>query len=261
MNLLEKKYLNDFPPKIKDLFKKLRFKKSFISVVGSSSFKRQKYYGDYDIDNIILKKYSAENAYDEFVKILENILTDDDVFFIEMKLQKLNGDKIKFEKDQKFTFEEFNKYYKDLDFVKIDLVVNYDNLFIELSINYKFNNSKALSDISQSLEESMKSEIKDKNYLKAIKRYLSFLISKGDDADKSKIEMIIDFLNSDVGLKYKVVSNLKALELMGNHYNDDFTMKKMRLNLDNLDRLNLGTQKKLEKDIMLLSKKFLNKII
>lgn len=257
MDILEKKYLNDFPPKIKSLFKNLQFKKEPLEVIGSSSYKRQKYYGDFDINNFILNKYSPKQIYDEISKILSYILEkNNDIYFIELKLQKKNGDKIKYFIDDEFNFDDLKKFYKDLDFIKIDLVVFYENRFIEVSINYSFNNTISEKTLVEGLKSSIEEEAKDKNYLKAIKRYLSYLITENKEANYDKIEKIITFLNSDVGQKYKILSNLKAIELLKENYDDTLTMGKAKINLDDIRRITKDSPKKLENDIKNEAKKF-----
>jgi hypothetical protein len=257
MDILEKKYLNDFPPKIKSLFKNLRFKKEPLEVIGSSSFKRQKYFGDFDIKNYILKKYSPKQIYDEINKILSYILEkNNDIYFIELKLQKKNGDKIKYSIDDEFKFNDLEKFYKDLDFIKIDFIVFYENRFIEVSINYVFDTTITETKIIGELKKAIEEEAKDKNYLKAIKRYLSYLITENKEANYDKIEKIITFLNSDVGQKYKILSNLKAIELLKENYDDTLTMGKAKINLDDIRRITKDSPKKLENDIKNEAKKF-----
>ncbi len=267
MDILEKKYLSEFSGDVRNILSGIRFKDEPLFVIGSSSYKQQKYFSDYDVDNIIMKKYKVKEAYEEFSKILEFILNEKNVYFIELKLQKKNDDKIKKTNGEVLMYTEFSDFYKDKDFVKIDLVLFFDNRFIEFSINYKFNGAKkTVKNVSSELSDAVDDEIKDKNYIKAVKRYLSNLIIKKSDGtitneETKKIEDIITFLNGDVGLKYKTLSNLKTIELLKEHYDNDFLNKKIKLNLDDIHKLNFGTMKTLDKDIQNQSKKFLNKIL
>ena len=53
-----------------------------------------------------------------------------------MKLQKKNGEKIKYFKPEDFKFDAFDKVFSDLDYIKLDYVVRIENIFYELSIIY-----------------------------------------------------------------------------------------------------------------------------
>jgi len=263
MDILQKKYLNYFPSKIKDVFKAVKFMNYPLDVIGSSSFMIQKFYGDIDINVRIPDRISDVNAYTEFKKIYDNILNDDDLYFIELKIQDKDGEKIKFKVNDPFTYREFLPFWKNriIDYVKIDLVAYYDNFFIEISINYYFNLDKYNFDIKD-LEDDIKLKIQEGNYLKAIKRKLSIYIAKrnaGTTKYDNIINKIINFLNSDVGFKYQVLSNMEAIQLIKDNYDDELTMKRIKNNEEDIGRLMLGNP--IKKQIKFASKYFFNNVI
>ena len=80
MDILEKKQKGEFDNDLKDIIKILKFKNNPIELKGSSSLKSQQYFSDYDIFTIIRYNYGVEEIYDEFHKILNNIISSYDLY-------------------------------------------------------------------------------------------------------------------------------------------------------------------------------------
>jgi hypothetical protein len=115
--------------------------------------------------------------------------------------------------------------------MKIDTIIYFDGHFKEMSINYYLNPDR--KDVVKEIEKDIVLELKDKNYYKVIKRLFS--IAKIQN-DKPRGKMISTFLNNYTGAEYKQLSNLKAIKLLLENYDDPLIRKMIRANLIN-DRI------------------------
>ena len=174
-----------------------------------------------------LPKYSFKSKI--FSDILDKIKNYNNCYFIELKLQKKNGNKKKFNKIDDFNKKDFDKFYKDIDIIKIDLIFFTDYEFIEVSIIYNFS-----TDIT-SKEEYIKNinkditELKDEgNYYKVLKRLFSIYKLNND---KPKLLYLSKIFNSVLGKQYKKISNLNTILLLLDYYKDDNILKKVEINL------------------------------
>jgi len=102
--------------------------------------------------------------------------------------------------------------------VKIDVVTFLNGRYLELSQIYKIKIGKELNykiektgDIINRLNEETVKLIKEGNYYKALKRIFSNRKIHQNQKIDNKIERIIDFLNSDVGIVGKSKSDLDVL--------------------------------------------------
>ena len=86
--LHEKRKLNS---RIHDIVKKLKFKNSKMNLAGSASLQSQRYFSDYDFNSVVKIKYKSSTIYDEFMRILSN----EELYFIEFKIEYLDGTKQK----------------------------------------------------------------------------------------------------------------------------------------------------------------------
>lgn len=227
-NLFEEKIPTNLLFDLVNLFK---FKNIPIELKGSGSLKNQLYPSDIDLFSKINEKYSIEDIYQEFMKILNRTDTNN-LYFIEFKIQKSNGDKLKFYKIEDITKEKFISYFNNVEFVKIDYVVRFMGIFTELSAIYSFKDPK--KSYEQTIKDDIKQLMKEKQYYKVLKRQLSLL--KSDLKNNKRIIQLLNFFNSDVGREYARMNNLKALELLIENYNDAVTKE---LIFDNLKILKL----------------------
>ena len=178
----EKRKLNSY---INDIIKKIKFKNYKINFAGSAKLQSQRYFSDYDFNSMIKRKYKPITIYNEFVKIL----SCGDLYFIEFKIEYLDGTKKKIHDILKLN----KSMLKNINYVKIDYVLWFDYHFKELSIIYIFNQTNfSVEDIKQDYEEF----VKDGNYFKALKRLFSIY-----KIEKNKIEAVklTKFFNSKYG--------------------------------------------------------------
>ena len=150
------------------------------------------------------------------------------LYFIELKIEYKNGKKKKLYN----TSELKTSMFKNIDFVKIDYIIHYNNMFKELTIMYVFNYVKqSKDDMIAQIQESYHELKDDGNYYKALKRLYSIFKIK---RNYKKLITLTKFFNN-TGEMYQIVSNLKTLKLLENHYNDIMTKKKVLINLKDIN--------------------------
>lgn len=243
MEISQKK---NIPQSIYNLIKILKYEPYNINIKGTASLASQQYYSDLDLYSNILEKESSDIAYKKFYDIIKKSESFNDMYFIEFKIQNKKGDKLKYNNLDEFNKKDFDKFYKDIDFVKLDYVIRIGNKFIELSINYFFikddkeieiDNESSFNEIITSLDNDMKDQIKEGNYFKALKRIFSVYNIKfiKDKLENSENYIFLSkFFNSQYGKLYAETGNLKAVKLLLEHYDDEETIKRALLNLKDL---------------------------
>lgn len=223
----------------------LKFKDHRIILAGTAGMASQQYFSDYDLLSIIDKKYSNEDIYNTIHTIIKKTDELNDMYFIELKIQNKDGSKKKFFNIEDINENDFIKSIKNLDFIKLDYIIRLNNKFIELSIIYSFkeikeideNNDNNEKELLKNLNDDVKELQKEGNYFKSVKRIFSIYNSLNITKklwDKSKMLKISDFLNSDIGALYAKNSNLKAIKLLLENYDDNETKRRALLNLKDL---------------------------
>ncbi len=76
---------------IYDIIKRFKFKNYKMNLFGTSSLQSQRFYSDYDFNTRISRTYRPIVLYNEFVQILSN----QDMYFIELKIEYTNNTKRK----------------------------------------------------------------------------------------------------------------------------------------------------------------------
>jgi hypothetical protein len=248
MDILETKEGYNYSQEISKLFNKLQFKNFPIELKGSSNLKSQHYFSDYDLMSIIDKKISILSAYKEFKKILKNIEDSDNYYFIEMKLETNDGQKKKWFLDDRFDYNSFKKYYKKINFFKIDIILWENNIFTEASCIYFFTFDKSEENNEDIEEKSLRDDIdeleKEGKYYKVLKR--KFNLYKIKD-DKSNLLKLTKIFNSELGELYRKKSNLEAIKLLYYNYDDKLTNERILLNLNEIGEIGYSSiNKKIE---------------
>jgi hypothetical protein len=227
------------PQDIYNFIKILKFNNEKINLMGTAGLASQRYYSDYDLFVQITGRISVSKVYDKLMDILRKSQLINDMYFIELKIQRKDGSKTKFRKIQDITKGAFRKAFINVDFIKLDFVVRVKNIFTELSIIYSFNKL-------QNEDEYIKSLVKDANelkkkgsYYKLLKRIFSiynskYVSSKLKEENKDKYIMLSDFFNSEYGKLYQDTASLKAIKLLLENYDDKMTLDKVLINLKDL---------------------------
>ena len=202
-----------------DVVKHLKFKNHKLNLAGSAKLKSQLYFSDYDFNTNISRPYRTVTIYDEFMRILSN----DDMYFIELKIEYNDGSKTKIHESSKLR----KAMFKDVKYVKIDYVLWMDYHFKELSIMYIFRTTEFTVD---DIKVDYNVLVKVGNNYKALKRLFSiYKLNK----NRSEGVKLTRFFNSTQ--LYNVNSNLKAIQLMKQTYDTDDINKKIVVNLKYLN--------------------------
>ena len=204
-------------------------------IIGSASIKNILYSSDYDVNEEVFNPkhtpaQSLEYIYKMFLDKFKYASKREHKTYI-MDFKCGIDDK---GEPLRWNYEDMKKGYKKVngrqyDFydalmmkppnmVKLDVVSFLNGRYLELSqiykikignqINYKMEKTE---DIKNRLDEETMELIKEGNYYKALKRIFSFRkIHQNAHIDK-KIERIIEFLNSDIGIVGKSKSDLDVL--------------------------------------------------
>jgi hypothetical protein len=239
---------------INDLLRTAELDNSYIYMIGSASLLISKYYGDLDFA-CIYEKRDATKMYNDLMGVIEKIKNNDDLRYIELKIQKKDGDKVKFGAHDKIDLSTFKKN-TNVDYYKIDIIGYIHKRFTEISINYH-PKTKITKDTLDKNVINIKKDIKEYaeegNYLKSLKR--SFTISV-IEKDNEKARVLVDYLNSPIMAKYMIKSELEAIKLLNENYTDDITRNRIRerlkyLKISNVDdaisRLNKVVQNSAKK--------------
>lgn len=238
MDLFKKKLSPD--PEIRKFIKVLQYKNYPVKVKGSNNYLRQYYFSDYDLFQFVPIE-SADEAYKTIRKIIDTADDTPDMYFIEMKIQQLNGDKYKFLLQEDINKKDFVDNFKDIDYVKLDYVIRIDFNFFEMSIIYKFY-EKGKDPFGQDFVDKMindiKELVKEGNYFKVLKKVFSinsYYDANHQPVDKKVVEKILGMINSDeYGRLYQVKGILEANSKVLKNYDDEQTIKKVIINLKHL---------------------------
>jgi len=257
---MKRKPVSHFPKDIQTLLSKLRYRNYSITINGSASNVLLKYFGDIDLFSKINAKQTAKEVYDEISDILFKIHHNRNYYFMELKMQFTNDNKIKIFPHEKLKITDIENNFEQLDFIKIDLILFIDSRFVEVSVIYQF--SKNTKDFQKSLKEDIEKYLSENNYFKILKRYFSLYSIK--QTNKHKLDLLTEFFNSKVGYLYSVYSNLECISALLKEYSDKHTKERIKLNLAelhfNLNNFEEG-KKDLFKEINSEAKNFYNAII
>ncbi len=239
MELTKEKTKSEYNEDVKKLISIFTFNNIKPILKGSYGLSNIDYYADYDFWVIIENRnYSVKENYEEFKKILNLILDNMDIYFLEFKTQDLKGNKFKWLPNEYFDFDNFKKYFSEnKEYCKIDVVLWSDNKFIEASVNYWFSfENKTPEKGKKEFNESIKELKKEGNYYKVLKKLYSLEVLKENKKDKILIDNLITIFNSELGKIYKDINNIDAIEKVKEYYGDEpLTKKRIELNLNEIE--------------------------
>lgn len=238
MENLHIKYRRDYDNILKRLYQIFTYKNKLLLLQGSASLSNLKYSADYDLITPINLKQEPRPPLQNICKYINSIIDatkkNDDIYFIELKIQYKDGSKIKYNKNNLFKCEYLQHDYKKIDYVKIDVIVFYNSAFKEASLICKFDYEPIENDkYIELLQKDYEEYIKIGKYFKALKREFIILRLK-KPVNNKKIVAYMKFFNSATGLKYKNASNLETILILLDNYNDGLTEERVKTNLINL---------------------------
>lgn len=209
MNVLEKKYPQ---PDIYGAMKALKLANNPLELVGTSSLKSQLYAADYDFMSKITSPKQPTDVYNEFCKIFNRIHSVDGLFFIEFKIQNLDGTKVKLFKMEDFTEQFFFSNYnpQKVEYCKIDGIIFIGGICKEISVIYFFA-SKTIKrdDYIRSLLDDNVHYYEDKKYYKSLKR-LMLACKYAEPPRLGAIKAISTLFNSEYGYMYQLKNEIDA---------------------------------------------------
>lgn len=194
---------------------------SKVNVVGSASIKRAVYYSDYDLFENVHGK-SDRAVYNHFKNVFEIIRRSDNVVISDFKCGETNGtslrwtyEEMKNDNNQGVTFAEALRHKS---MIKMDIIALISGRFIEITEVYNIyldgepNMSPSLDNIVVDITKEYSDEVRDGNYMKALKRMFSLLKLKGEEPRKQDI--LLDYFNSPEGLVYRCKNDLETMYLV-----------------------------------------------
>lgn len=228
----------NIPQYLYTFIKTLKYNSNPILLLGTAGLESQQYYSDFDLFSKVSNKESPDKIYNRIMKIIHKMDSFNDTYFIELKLETSKSKK-KFHTIEEINKVDFEKFHKDLDFIKLDYVIRVNNKFIELSIIYSF--KKKLDDddeLFKSISNDINELKKEGNYFKSLKRIFGIYNNKrvkNKLKNTTKYIYLSKFFNSEYGKLYADTANLKAIKLLLDHYDDKETIKRVLLNLKELE--------------------------
>lgn len=236
----------------------LKLDNSPVVQLGTSSFKTQQYFSDYDLlSPITNRKLSAEKICAELRRILKSITEMDDIWFVELKIQNKDGSKEKFFPADitPLNCDKVDKAIKTIDYIKIDAVIfiRATSKLTELSIIYAFQDVPPDEVLIQTISEDYKHYKSIGNIYKSLKRLFSVYRLEGDKENMVKLSSLF---NSEAGKLYSLSSNLKAVKLiLENDVSGKNLGEKVRVNLQDVSNTigrPLRTENEIDKAIKAL---------
>ena len=230
MNVLQQKNITE---EIYDFIVPLKYKNNYIALLGTAGLQSQLYPSDLDLFCIITTKETPRTLNDNIRNILYKVSLCPNMYFIEAKNQYTNGDKNKYFHVDDY---KFDKSISELDFIKLDFVIYINYNFLELSIIYSFKLIDDMPILSKQLKDDITTYKNDGMYYKALKRLFAiYKLQQENNIDNSSILVLLSrFFNSNVGMIYKRNSQLKAIKLLMEHYDDISVLKKIKIALDDM---------------------------
>jgi hypothetical protein len=191
---------------------------SKVNIVGSAKIKRSIYYSDYDSFSTIKGK-NENMIYNHFKSVFEIIKNSENTIITDFKMGEFRGkplrwdyEAIKRRENNGITFEQA---LKQKSMIKMDVVTLLNGRFIEITEVYNIyidgesNFDYSKENVRKELTDDMLKQIKDGNYMKALKRNYSLL--NLDNKNKALREKLIDYFNSPIGLLNRSKSDLETM--------------------------------------------------
>jgi hypothetical protein len=229
----------------------LKLNNSPVVQLGTSSFKTQQFFSDYDLLSPISNtKIPSEKICSELKRILKSVADMDDIWFVELKIQNTDGSKEKFfPKDiSPLDCDRVDKAVKTINYIKIDAVIfiRATSKLTELSIIYAFQDVPADEILIKQISEDYKHYKSVGNIYKSLKRLFSVYRLEGN---KDKMVKLSELFNSEAGKLYSLSSNLKAVKLiLENDVSGKNLGEKVRVNLQDISKT-IGKPLRTEKEI------------
>ena len=205
-------------------------------IEGSSNIEKIVNYGDIDLLDIA-KKMSNKKILEHFKHVFEEVKKFPRVVITDFKCGMHKGASLRWTYADLVKGENkgvsFNDALKMKSTIKLDIVVNLFDRFLEITTVYDFgHNYVEISDKAfiKDLVDDYKEQVKNNNLYKAIKRI--FLIMKITDKKNAKLIKFINYFNEPYALLYRIKSDLETTLLVIDE--PKFKLGDVKNNLDNI---------------------------
>lgn len=187
-------------------------------LIGTAGLKSQLYTGDYDFTTDI-SDLPRDVVFTGLNDVVARIASDENMYFVEMKIQSNAGKKERIYRGAEFSHTFFGKIpFDDIDFIKVDVVFRKEvsNEFFDASCMFGMGKEEMGEDADderlKELEQDFGELVSEGRYFKALKRLFSMMRIKNDEPETSI--QLVKLFNSDVGRLYQNTSQLKAVQTL-----------------------------------------------
>ena len=225
----------------KKLFKKsindiamLMSVESKVNMVGSASIKKAIYYGDYDLFERV-EGHSKSSVYAHFKSLFYHVNKLPKIVITDFKI----GDK-RWSYDDIMSKEKEGMSFDDAlnvkGIIKLDIIALINSRFYEITevyqmcFNGKCNIDYKKDEIIKDLVDEYKLKTNEGNYMKALKKMYSIIKIK--NINDPKLDVLLNYFNSPIGLLYRNKSELETLLIVLD--NDKFTLDDVRMSLESI---------------------------
>jgi hypothetical protein len=174
MNYLITKKINNFPKEIRDFIDDIAIgKRPYL--VGSGSITSLLYNNDIDVNEKLQNKHIDLSKHIQFLK------NQNDIWIVDIHQTK--------------------------QYLQINTICNFNGMLLDINDTIFFSKEPSNREKSISLKKDIDNYIRDGNYIKAVKRLLS-LLQLNQKKNILHIKILIDFLNSNIGLLQDIINQL-----------------------------------------------------
>jgi hypothetical protein len=186
---------------------------SKVNIVGSASIKRSLYYSDYDLFEQVHDQ-DASSIYMHFRGLFNKIQVMDNIIISDFKLGGM-----------RWTINEimkgvnngvsFENALQSKSIIKIDIISLINGKFYEISEVYKIcidgkcNMDYKIDDVINDITTEYTDKVKTGNFMKALKKMYSIIKLK--NLKDPKLDILLDYFNSPIGLLYRNKSELETM--------------------------------------------------
>lgn len=238
-SLFEKKRLDEFSKKVRDVFNLLTISRSY-NVIGSASLKKIKYNADYDLNELFEESglLNKQNLLDKITALFQKKFLeaekDPNYYIVDFKCgMDEDGEPLRWDKNDIANGFKIEKSGRKIKFqecilmkttMKLDVIALIDGVFTEFSDNYliklgddanffphDLQRDHLLNSIKHSYDEYFYAS---QNYMKALKRCFAYFLLDGKDKHLGKLKALLEFFNSSAGLLYKLGSEIDTILLL-----------------------------------------------
>ena len=222
-----------FKESINDIAK-LMSVESKVNMVGSASVKKNIYYSDYDLFEKV-EGHSKSSVYAHFKSLFYHVSKLDKIVITDFKI----GDK-RWSYDDIMSKEKDGMSFDDAlnikGIIKLDIIALINGRFYEITevyqmcFNGKCNIEYKKDEIIKDLVDEYKLKTNEGNYMKAIKKMYSIIKIK--NPNDPKLDVLLEYFNSPIGLLYRNKSELETLSIVLD--NDKFNLDDVRFSLESI---------------------------